>query len=64
MTPKRNRKGETMSKPTQEQVDKALNHCADLSDAGENPWPGMTFADGVDAAIRWMQGIGEYPLEE
>jgi hypothetical protein len=52
-----------MEKPTKQHIDDVLNKCADMEDSGENPFFGMTYAQGVRAAIEWMQGDGENPLE-
>lgn len=53
-----------MSKPTQEEIDDVLNQCSDMEDSGKNPFFGMTYAQGVKAAIEWMQGYEENPLVE
>lgn len=43
------------------EVDEQLNLCADLADSGSNPYHGMTYAEGVEAAIRWLTGDSEDP---
>ena len=30
---------------------------------GETKYPGMTYEQGVKAAIEWLQGYGENPME-
>lgn len=48
--------------PTQKEIDDTLDLCGESRDNGSK-YPGMTYEDGVDAAIRWMQGDQENPLE-
>ena len=43
-------------KPTQEQIDEVLNRIANDVDSGKNRFFGQTYGEGVEAAIRWMQG--------
>lgn len=50
-------------KPTEQQIDDILNKCADMMDLGENPYFGMTYAEGIDAAIKWMLGEGSHPFD-
>lgn len=33
-----------------------LNHCSISADSGESAYPGMTYEQGVEAAILWMTG--------
>lgn len=52
-------------KPTEYEIKDVLSKCADLEDSGENPFWGMTYAQGVRAAIEWMQGeTTESPFED
>ena len=57
------RKGNTME-PSENEVNDVLNRCADQTDEGGSRWPGMSYEQGVEAAIRWMQGDGENPMDE
>lgn len=41
---------------TQDQIDDILNECSELIDEGTSKFPGMTYEQGVEAAIRWMSG--------
>ncbi len=52
-----------MTTPTQTQIDDVLDQCIQALDNGSR-WPGMSYEQGVEAAIRWMQGDGSHPLEE
>ena len=52
-------------KPTQEQIDAVLNLALDQMDKGGSKIFGMTFEEGVEHTIRWMQGdIDDAPLEK
>ena len=50
--------------PDQDAINDVLNECAEQEAAGRSRWPGMTYEQGVDAAIRWMQGEGQNPMED
>lgn len=51
-------------KRTQEEIDEVLNKAADGMDDGSK-WPGMSYEQGVDAAIRWLTGESEdNPMDE
>lgn len=52
-----------MSTPTQDQIDEVLSQCVEALDDGSR-WPGMSYEQGVEAAIRWMQGDGSNPMED
>ena len=53
-----------MSRPTQDEIDEVLNQCMEQADEGGSRFPGMTYEQGVEAAIRWMQGTDENPLSD
>ena len=53
-----------MPEPTKAEQYDLLNQCAEAADAGESKYFGMTYEQGVEAAIRWMQGDGPHPLED
>ena len=49
---------------TQDEVDGQLNLAAEGVDNGSR-WPGMSYEQGVEAALRWMTGQTEdKPMEE
>lgn len=50
--------------PTEEEIDQVLEACVETEASGESKYPGMTYEQGVDAAIRWMQGGGDHPMDE
>ena len=49
--------------PDQDAIDDVLNQCAEQEDEGCSRWPGMSYEQGVAAAIRWMQGDSANPME-
>lgn len=50
--------------PTQKEIDAVLNWCGESIETGKSHFHGMTYEDGVQAAINWMQGNGERPDQE
>lgn len=50
-------------KPTSDEIDDVLNECVESQNDGSK-FPGMSYEQGVEAAIRWMQGDGENPMTE
>jgi len=50
--------------PTEEQIDEVINQCVESEETGESRWPGMTYEQGVRAALEWIQGYGENPMED
>lgn len=46
-------------KPTQEEIDHVLNQASEAEDSGKSRWPGMTYEQGVHAAIMWILGNSE-----
>jgi hypothetical protein len=53
-----------MNEPTEEQINALLNQCADAEDSGQSKYPGMSYEQGISAAIRWMQGDEPHPLDD
>jgi hypothetical protein len=53
-----------MTKRTQKEIDDVLNWCDDTVETGRSHFPGMTYEEGVQAAIDWLQGRGERPDQE
>ena len=48
-----------------EQIDDALEACVEQETRGETRYPGMSYEQGVDAAIRWVVGLSnDHPLED
>ena len=50
-------------KEVNEQLDRASG--VQRTEKGSSRWPGMTYEEGVDAAIRWMNGdTDDKPMED
>lgn len=50
---------------TDEQVDDVINMAYEIKDEQGTKWPGMSYEDGVLAALRWVTGEeDENPFEE
>lgn len=47
---------------TDDQVNDLLNRCAEAEETGESAYPGMTYEQGIKAAIEWLEG-GDYPFD-
>lgn len=50
--------------PTQKQIDAVLNWCDEAEDEGRSHYPGMTYEQGVAAAIRWLREGWDSPMED
>jgi hypothetical protein len=53
-----------MDKPTEDQIDDVLNACVEAEEDGFSKWPGMTYEQGVQAALLWVGGNGENPMDD
>ena len=49
--------------PTETEIDNVLNECMEKEELGETKYPGMTYEQGIKAALEWAQGYGENPLD-
>lgn len=48
-----------------EEVDKAMNAAGEQRDKGGSRWPGMSYEEGVLAALAWILGQDDAnPMEE
>jgi hypothetical protein len=45
-------------------LNNVLADIADIKDSVGSKFPGMSYEEGIEAAILWIQGEGEHPLEE
>lgn len=52
-----------MQVPTQREIDDVLGRCCDAMDNGSK-FPGMTYEEGIEAAIYWMRGNGPNPMDD
>ncbi len=51
--------------PEREEIDKQLNKAYDQVDRGGSKWPGMSYEQGVIAAIDWVRGYSsDLPMED
>lgn len=49
----------------QSRIDDILNEVSDQIDKGGSRFPGMSYEDGVDAALRWVTGdMDDHPYPE
>lgn len=44
-----------MSRPRQD-IERVLNEALEAIDAGDNPFPALSYSDGVQAALDWVLG--------
>lgn len=54
-------------KRTEAKIDDVLNAVSEKEDSGRSIYPGMTYEQGVNAALRWATGETEdhpYPEDE
>lgn len=51
-------------KPNEEEINEVINQCVESEEEGASRWPGMTYEQGVKAAIEWLQGYGENPMQD
>ncbi len=48
-----------------EEIDDVLNATVEAEATGQSRWPGMTYEDGVAAALRWVLGQSDSnPMED
>lgn len=52
-----------ISNRTPEEIDDLMNRCSDCENSGESIYPGMTYEQGIQAAINWLDG-GDHPLDD
>ncbi|QNJ55558.1 hypothetical protein SEA_PHINKY_67 [Microbacterium phage Phinky] len=52
------------TKVTESEIDDALNDANDSIDEGTSRWPGMTYEQGVAAALNWIHNDDVSPFEE
>lgn len=51
-----------MSQPTQDEINDVLDWCMEAEETGTN-YSGMTYEQGVQAALEWIEGRGSNPKE-
>lgn len=50
-----------VAKRSQSQIDEVVNDAYENIDAGGSRWPGMSYEQGVAAALEWVTGASEEP---
>ena len=53
-----------MAVRTKEEIDDLLNRCVESEETGESKYFGMTYEQGIKAAIEWLYEDGDNPLDE
>lgn len=54
-----------MTTPTPEEIEDERDKASTLIADGEDPWPGMTYLQGVQDGLSWALGeMDERPLQE
>lgn len=54
-----------IGKRTQREVDSVLGDCADSISEGSSKYPGLTYEEGVQAALDWILGnTDDQPMAE
>ena len=48
----------------EDDINDVLDQCSDAEESGESMYPSMSYEQGAQAAIRWMQGDGSNPMED
>lgn len=51
-----------MNRPSEEEINSILNECIESEQTGSSKFPGLTYEQGIKAAIMWMLGEDENPL--
>jgi len=45
--------------PSEQEINEVLNKCSDNIDKSKSKFPGMSYEEGVESAIRWILGDEE-----
>lgn len=53
-----------MPKPTREEIEDVLNQCAEAEEEGRSKYPGMTYEQGVEYTLKWLDGNADNPMED
>lgn len=48
---------------SQEEIDELLNRCVEAEETGESAYPGMSYEQGIKAAIEWLVEDLDYPFD-
>lgn len=47
---------------SENEINQLLNRCVESEESGISEFPGMTYEQGIKAAIEYLEG-GDYPLD-
>lgn len=50
-------------KRTDHEINELLDRCVDAEVTGESTYPGMSYEQGIKAAIEWLLDGGDYPFD-
>lgn len=50
--------------PSDDDIADVVNACAEAENGGTSKYPGMSYEQGVKAAIQWLEGDGPNPMED
>ena len=54
-----------MERPTDSQIEDARNDALDYTMENRTKFPGMTYEEGIEAALAWVMGDrDEHPMED
>lgn len=53
-----------MAAPNEDEMNEQINFTMESVEQGTTRWPGMTYEQGVDAALRWAMGESDEPPME
>lgn len=53
-----------MAVRTRKEIDDLLNRCVESEETGESKCFGMTYEQGIKAAIEWLYEDGDHPLDD
>lgn len=48
---------------TEEEISELLNRCIEAEETGESVYPGMSYEQGIKAAIEWLIDGLDYPFD-
>lgn len=48
---------------TDAQINDLMNRCAQMEDMGYSEYPGMSYEQGIKAALEWLEGA-DHPMDQ
>ena len=49
---------------TKQEIDELLDICSEIEEECGSRYPGMSYEQGIKAAIEWLLEGGDYPFDE